>query len=59
MVQKGVWLDPQAGLVMENYLLNKDKFSGTPGYPEEVFPAIKEMIPVITTSSNKLSRFRN
>jgi imidazolonepropionase-like amidohydrolase len=45
MVQKGVWLDPQAGLVMENYLLNKDKFSGTPGYPEEVFPAVKEMIP--------------
>ena len=45
MVQRGVWLDPQAGLVMENYLLNKDKFSGTPGYPEEVFPAIKEMIP--------------
>jgi len=45
MVQKGVWLDPQAGLVMENYLLNKDKFAGTPGYPEEVFPAIKEMIP--------------
>src|SRR5215217_2550532 len=46
MVQKGVWLDPQGGLVMENYLLNKDKFAGTPGYPEEVFPAIKEMIPV-------------
>src|SRR5215213_6706619 len=45
MVQKGVWLDPQAGLVMENYLLNKDRFAGTPGYPEEVFPAIKEMIP--------------
>jgi imidazolonepropionase-like amidohydrolase len=45
MVQRGVWLDPQAGLVMENYLLNKDKFAGTPGYPEEVFPAIKEMIP--------------
>ena len=45
MVQKGVWLDPQAGLVMENYLLNKDKFAGTPGYPEEVFPAIEKMIP--------------
>jgi imidazolonepropionase-like amidohydrolase len=45
MVQKGVWLDPQAGLVMENYLLNKDKFAGTPGYPEDVFPTIKEMIP--------------
>ena len=44
MVQKGVWLDPQAGLVMENYLLNKDKFAGTPGYPEEVFPVIKETL---------------
>lgn len=46
MVQKGVWLDPQAGLVMENYLLNKDRFVGTPGFPEEVFPMIKEIIPM-------------
>src|ERR1044071_9164243 len=45
MVQKGVWLDPQAGLVMENYLLNKDKFSGTPGFSEETFQVIKEIIP--------------
>ena len=46
MVQKGVWLDPQAGLVMENYLLNKDRFVGTPGFSEEVFPIIKETIPL-------------
>ena len=46
LVQKGTWLDPQAGLVLENYLLNKEKFVGTPGYPEEVFPVIKEMIPL-------------
>src|SRR5215207_6924144 len=46
MVQKGVWLDPQAGLVMENYLTNKEKFAGTPGCPEEVFPVIREMIPM-------------
>jgi len=45
LVQKGVWLDPQAGLVMENYLLNKDKFVGTPGFPEEAFQTIKEIIP--------------
>ena len=44
MVQKGVWLDPQAGLVMENYLLNQDRYAGTPGYPPEVFPVIKDMI---------------
>jgi imidazolonepropionase-like amidohydrolase len=46
MVEKGMWLDAQAGLVMENYLLNKDKFLGTPGFPEEAFPLIKELIPV-------------
>jgi imidazolonepropionase-like amidohydrolase len=45
LVQKGIWLDPQAGLVMENYLLNKDKFVGTPGFPEEAFTIIKEIIP--------------
>jgi imidazolonepropionase-like amidohydrolase len=45
LAQKGVWLDPQAGLVLENYLLNKDKFAGTPGFPEEVFPMISEIIP--------------
>ena len=46
MAEKGTWLDPQAGLVMENYLLNKAKFVGTLGFPEEAFPLIKEMIPI-------------
>jgi len=46
MARKGTWLDPQAGLVMENYLLNEEKFLGTPGFPEEAFPAIKEIIPM-------------
>ncbi len=45
LVQKGTWLDPQAGLVFENYLLHKENFVGTPGFPEEVFPLIKEIIP--------------
>lgn len=45
LARKGTWLDPQAGLVMENYLLNKDKFVGTPGFPEEAFAVIKEILP--------------
>ena len=45
LADKGTWLDPQAGLVFENYLLNKEKFVGTPGFPEEVFPRIKDLIP--------------
>ena len=46
MAKNGMWLDPQAGLVLENYLLNKDKFAGTQGFPEAVFPIIKELIPM-------------
>jgi imidazolonepropionase-like amidohydrolase len=45
LAQRGTWLDPQAGLVFENYLLNKEKFVGTPGFPAEVFPIIKDLIP--------------
>ena len=46
LAQRGTWLDPQAGLVFENYLDNKEKFSGTPGFPDEVFPMIKDLIPI-------------
>jgi imidazolonepropionase-like amidohydrolase len=46
MAAKGTWLDPQAGLVMENYLLNQEKFSGTPGFPADGFAGIREIIPV-------------
>lgn len=34
MARRGIWLDPQAGLVFENYLMNKEKFAGTPGFPD-------------------------
>lgn len=44
MAQKGTYLDPQAGLVIENYLLNKDKFLGTPGYTEEGFAAMEKVL---------------
>jgi len=48
MAEKGTWLDPQAGLVWENYLLNKEKFVGTPGYPATLdgFAAMEQLIPM-------------
>jgi imidazolonepropionase-like amidohydrolase len=46
LAQRGTWLDPQAGLVFENYVDNKDKFAGTPGFPAEVFPLIKDLVPI-------------
>jgi len=48
MASKGTLLDPQAGLVWENYLLNKEKFVGTPGYPMSLdgFAGMEQLIPV-------------
>src|SRR5437870_3064305 len=44
MADKGTYLDPQAGLVIENYLQNKEKFLGTPGYTEEGFAAMEKVL---------------
>jgi imidazolonepropionase-like amidohydrolase len=48
MAEKGVFLDPQAGLVWENYLLNKERFMGTLGYPAtlEGFAAMEQLLPL-------------
>ncbi len=48
MAAKGTYLDPQAGLVWENYLLNKEKFVGTPGYPASLagFASMEKLIPM-------------
>src|SRR5437588_2526622 len=46
MAAKGTYLDPQAGLVIENYLLNKEKYLGTPGYTAEGFAAMEKILPL-------------
>src|SRR5438128_2659447 len=46
MAAKGTYLDPQAGLVIENYLLNKEKYLGTPGYTAEGFTAMESILPM-------------
>jgi imidazolonepropionase-like amidohydrolase len=46
MAEKGTYLDPQAGLVIENYLLNKDRYLGTPGYTAEGFVAMEKILPM-------------
>ena len=48
MAEKGTYLDPQAGLVWENYLLNKEKFVGTLGYPVTIegFSTMEQLLPL-------------
>jgi imidazolonepropionase-like amidohydrolase len=44
MAEHGTYFDPQAGLVIENYLTNKQKFIGTEGYSEEGFAAMEKAL---------------
>lgn len=46
LAERGTYFDPQAGLVIENYLLNKEKYLGTPGYTEEGFAAMEKILPM-------------
>src|SRR5713101_7160943 len=46
MAEQGTYLDPQAGLIIENYLLNKEKYLGTPGYTAEGFAAMEKILPM-------------
>lgn len=44
LAEHGTYFDPQAGLVIENYLANKDRFLGTQGYTEEGFVAMERAV---------------
>ena len=46
MAVKGTYFDPQCGLVIENYLLNKEKYLGTEGYTAEGFAAMEKILPM-------------
>jgi imidazolonepropionase-like amidohydrolase len=48
LAERGTYLDPQAGLVWENYLANADRFVGTAGFPsstEDFRSSVEKVIP--------------
>lgn len=44
LAQKGVWFDPNIGLVTQNYLENKSRFLGVGNYSEEGFAAMEKAL---------------
>ncbi|HZW95847.1 MAG TPA: amidohydrolase family protein [Candidatus Eremiobacteraceae bacterium] len=44
MAERGTYLDPQAGLLLETYLQNKDRYLAPPYYTEEGFAAMRGLI---------------
>src|SRR3989475_11437312 len=46
MAEKGTYLDPQAGVVIENHVLHKEQYIGTPGYTAEGVAAMAKNLPM-------------
>src|SRR5258707_6035818 len=46
MAEKGTYLDPQAGLIIENYLLHKGQYIGAPRYTGQGVAAMEEILPM-------------
>ena len=44
MAQRGTYIDPQAGLLLETYLQHKNRYLASPYYPEEGFAAMQGLI---------------
>jgi imidazolonepropionase-like amidohydrolase len=44
LAERGTYLDPQAGLLLETYLQNKERYLAAPYYTEEGFAAMKGLI---------------
>lgn len=46
LAARGTYFDPQAGLLLENYQTNKDRYLGTPFYTEEGLTALGKVMPL-------------
>src|SRR5215470_3274167 len=45
LAERGTYFDPQAGLILQNYLNNKSHYLGTPYYSEESFTIMEKVLP--------------
>ena len=45
LAERGTYFDPQAGLILQNYLDNKSHYLGTPYYSEESFTIMAKVLP--------------
>jgi len=56
MAERGTILDPQAGLLLENYIEHKEQYLAPPFFPAEAFEAMKGLIPATQEFLRRASR---
>ena len=58
MAEHGTYFDPNVGVVLQNYLRNKEKFLGIGNYTEEGFAFMEKAIPTVTDTFRRALRVR-
>jgi imidazolonepropionase-like amidohydrolase len=61
MAERGTYLDPQAGLILENYTLNRSKFAGSPFFPKteaEIVAANEKAMPLFRDLMRRAAKIK-
>ena len=56
MAEKGTYFDPNVGLVLQNYLENREKFIGIGSYTDEGFASMEKALPVVLDAFRRAIR---
>ncbi len=59
LAANGTYFDPNIGLVMQNYLVNKSKFLGIGSYTEEQLAAMQQTIPIALATFKRALQIKN
>ncbi len=59
MAQRGTYYDPNIGLVLQNYLENKEKFLGIGNYNEQGFAFMEKGIAIVLDTFKKALKHKN
>jgi len=59
MAERGVYFDPQAGLIFHNYFDNKARFLGIENYTEEGFAAMEKAVPLAISVVHRATQTPN
>jgi imidazolonepropionase-like amidohydrolase len=59
MAQRGTYYDPNIGLVLQNYLANKEKFLGIGNYNEQGFAFMKKGIAIVLDTFKKALKHKD
>lgn len=59
MANRGIYFDPNIGLVLQNYLQQPEKFMGIGNYNEQGFAAMRAILPVVLNTFKRALRQKN